>query len=102
MNSVRLYYIQNQGESDLAKIDTARVEQWLSVLSEQKQASIQRLLNYPNRVTSLLGLRLLSLCAQDEGIRRFKLRDVQYPDKGKPFWKNENHYFPDFRKSTTH
>ena len=93
MNSVRLYYIKHQGENDLAQIDAMRVEQWLSALSSQKQASIQRLIHYRNRVTSLAGLRLLSLCAQDEGIRNFKLSDVQYPDTGKPFWKNNNDYF---------
>jgi len=86
MNSVRLYYIKHQGESDLAQIDSLRMEQWLSELSIHKQASIQRLLHYQNRVTSLLALRLLSLCAQDEGIRDFKLSDVQYPDTGKPLW----------------
>ena len=93
MNSVRLYYIKHQGESDLAQIDALRMEQWLSELSNHKQASIQRLLHYQNRVTSLLALRLLSLCAQDEGIRDFKLSDVQYPDTGKPFWENNNTYF---------
>jgi 4'-phosphopantetheinyl transferase len=93
MNNVRLYYIKHQGESELAKIDAMRVKQWLSLLSRQKQASIQRLLHYPNRITSLLGLRLLSLCAQDEGIRSFKLSDVRYPDKGKPYWKNDHNCF---------
>ena len=93
MNSVRLYYIKHQGENDLVQIDVIRVEQWLSQLSKQKQASIQRLLHYQNRVTSLAGLRLLSLCAQDEGIRNFQLSDVQYPDTGKPYWKNNDDYF---------
>ena len=93
MNSVRLYYIKHQGANDLALIDALRVEQWLSELSKQKQASIQRLLHLQNRVTSLAGLRLLRLCAQDEGIGNFKLSDVQYPDTGKPFWGNNNNYF---------
>ncbi len=93
MNNARLYYIKHQGENELTDIAAARVKQWLSLLSRQKQASIQRLLHYPNRITSLLGLRLLSLCAQDEGIRSFKLNDVQYPDKGKPFWKSDNDCF---------
>ncbi|MFV9616732.1 MAG: 4'-phosphopantetheinyl transferase family protein [Gammaproteobacteria bacterium] len=93
MNSVRLYYIKHQGENELALIDALRVEQWLSELSEQKQASIQRLLHYQNRLTSLAGLRLLRLCAQDEGIGNFKLSEVQYPDTGKPFWGNKNNYF---------
>ena len=93
MNSVRLYFIKHQGENDLAQIDAIRVEQWLSALSGQKQASIQRLIHYRNRVTSLAALRMLRLCAQDEGIRNFKLSDVQYPDTGKPFWKNNKDYF---------
>ncbi len=93
MNSVRLYYIKHQGKNDLAKIDAMRVQQWLSELSNQKQASIQRLIHYRNRVTSLAGLRLLRLCAQDEGISNFKLSDVMYPDTGKPFWKNNKDYF---------
>jgi len=93
MNSIRLYYIKHQGDNDLAKIDAIQVEQWLSALSGQKQASIQRLLHYRNRVTSLAAQRLLHLCAQDEGINNFKLSDVQYPDTGKPFWKNNKNYF---------
>ncbi len=93
MNNVRLYYIKHQGEDDLAQIDAIRMEQWLSELSKQKRASIQRLLHYQDRVTSLAGLRLLSLCVQDEGIRNFKLNDVQYPQSGKPFWKNNNDNF---------
>jgi 4'-phosphopantetheinyl transferase len=92
MNSVRLYYIKHQGESDLAQIEELQMEKWLSELSNHKQASIQRLIHYQNRVTSLLALRLLSLCAQDEGIRHFKLSDVQYPDTGKPFWANNNYF----------
>ncbi len=86
MNSVRLYYIKHQGEHDLAQIDAARMEQWLLALSTQKRASIQRLLHYQNRMTSLLGLRLLNQYVQDEGIEDFTLNDVQYPDTGKPFW----------------
>ncbi|RKZ69468.1 MAG: hypothetical protein DRQ44_03045 [Gammaproteobacteria bacterium] len=93
MNSVRLYYIKHQGESDLAQIDAIQVEQWLSALSSQKQASIQRLIHYQDRVNSLAGLRLLRLCAQDEGIKNFKLSDVQYPETGKPFWKNDKDYY---------
>ena len=93
MNSVRLYYIKHQGEIDLAKIDAIRAEKWLSELSQQKRSSIQRLIHYRDRITSLAGLRLLSLCAQDEGIRDFKLSDVEYPQPGKPFWKNNNDSF---------
>ena len=90
MNSVRLYYIKHQGEDDLAQIDAMQVEQWLCALSSQKKVSIQRLLHYRNRVTSLSGLRLLNLCAQDEEIRGFKLSDVENPETGKPFWKNDD------------
>ena len=93
MNSTRLYYIKHQGDNELAKIDSIQVKQWLSELSSQKQASIQRLLHYRNRVTSLAALRLLRLCAQDEGINNFKLSDVQYPDTGKPYWKNNKGYY---------
>ena len=93
MNSVRLYFIKHRGEDDLTQIDAIRVQQWLSALSSQKQASTQRLIHYHNRVTSLAGLRLLSLCAQDESIKDFKLCDVQYPDTGKPFWKNNKDFF---------
>ena len=93
MNSVRLYYIKHQGKNDLAKIDVIQVQQWLSALSNQKQVSVQRLIHYQDRVNSLAGLRLLHLCAQHDGIKNFKLSDVQYPDAGKPFWKNNNDYF---------
>jgi len=98
MNKVRLYYIKHQGESELEKIGRRRTARWLSLLSEQKQKAIQRLLHYPNRVTSLLGLQLLALCARDEGVSNFKLRDVQYPDKGKPYWQHDNECY-DFNVS---
>ncbi len=93
MNSVRLYYIKHQGKNDLAKIDVIQVQQWLSALSNQKQVSVQRLIHYQDRVNSLAGLRLLHLCAQHDGIKNFKLSDVQYPDTGKPFWKSNNDYY---------
>ena len=93
MNSVRLYYIKHQGENDLRQLDTMLEEQWLSALSLQKKASIQRLLFYRDRMTSLSGLRLLNICAQDEGLENFKLNDVQYPDTGKPFWENNNGFY---------
>ena len=44
-------------------------------------------------MASLSGLRLLNMCAQDEGIKNFKLSDVQYPETGKPFWKNNNEFY---------
>jgi 4'-phosphopantetheinyl transferase len=93
MNSVRLYYIKYQGESDPAQIDELLMDQWLSELSSQKRQSVQRLLNHSDRMTSLFALRLLKMCAQDESIDNFKLCDVQYPDKGKPVWKNNNCFF---------
>ena len=93
MNSVRLYYIKHQGEHDLAQIDTMLEEQWLSELSLKKRASIQRLLFYRNRMNSLSGLRLLNICAQDEGLEKFKLSDVQHPHTGKPFWENNSGFY---------
>ncbi len=98
MNSVRLYYIKHQGEDDLAQIDVSLVEKWLALLSEEKQAAVQRLLHYNNRVTSLLGLYLLNECAQDDAVPHFKLNDVQHPEAGKPFWKQAN-FFYDFNIS---
>ncbi|VAW52644.1 hypothetical protein MNBD_GAMMA06-1171 [hydrothermal vent metagenome] len=98
MNSVRLYYIKHQGEDDLAQINALLIEQWLAALSAEKQAAVQQLLHYNNRVTSLLGLYLLNRCASDEGVSNFKLCDVQYPDTGKPFWQQGN-FFYDFNIS---
>lgn len=99
MNSVRLYYIRHNGESDLAQLDKESVGQWSSELSIQKQASVQRLVHNSNRMTSLLGSRLLKMCTQHENIDNFRLSDVQYPDTGKPFWKNNNNSFFDFNIS---
>jgi len=99
MNSVRLYYIKHQGENDLAQIDQLLMNQWLSELSLQKKASIQRLLHNSNQMISLLGLRLLKMCAQDEGVNDFQLSDVQYPDTGKPYWTKNNAYNFDFNIS---
>ena len=90
MNSVRLYYIKHQGEHDLAQIDANRLGQWVQAISAQKRAAVQRLLHERDRRTSLIGLRLLDLCAQDEGIADFKLSELEYPQQGKPFWKNDN------------
>ncbi len=98
MNSVRLYYIKHQGEDDLAKIDASLVEQWLELLSEEKQAAVQRLLHYNNRVTSLLGLHLLNECALDDVVPNFKLSEVQHPKADKPFWKQDD-FFYDFNIS---
>ena len=93
MNSVRLYYIMHNGESDLAQINKESVSQWLSELSMRKRTSVQRLVHNSNRMTSLLGSRLLKMCVQHENIDNFRLSDVQYPLTGKPFWKNDNFFF---------
>jgi len=93
MNSVRLYYIKHTGESDLSQIGQLQVEQWLSSLSVLKQGAIQRLLHHKNQVNSLAGLQLLKLCAIDSGIKKFNLKDIEYPETGKPFWKSGNVFF---------
>lgn len=93
MSSVRLYYIKHQGEKDLEKIDEAQIASWLAALSLQKKTAVQRLLHYRNRVASLSGLQLLNQCAQDEGVEDFALGDVEYPETGKPFWKNDHATF---------
>lgn len=93
MNKVRLYYIKHQGEHDLAQIDALQLQRWLDELSAQKRASILRLLHLNNRMSSLLGLRLLTLCAQDAGIKNFRLRDIHYPETGKPCWTKNNDTF---------
>lgn len=92
MNSVRLYYISQQGDNNLAKLDKELVDQWFSELSAQKQASIQRLINESDRITSLLGLRLLKMCAQDECLDDFNLAGIEYPETGKPFWDNKDFF----------
>ncbi|VAW53192.1 hypothetical protein MNBD_GAMMA05-1124 [hydrothermal vent metagenome] len=89
MNSVRLYYIKHAGESDLSQIDSNLVEQWKLSLSVRKQDAIQRLLHHRSQVNSLAGLRLLKQCAKDSGLSNFDLKDIEYPEAGKPFWKNE-------------
>jgi len=93
MNSVRLYYIKHTGESDLSQIGTLQVEQWLSSLSVQKQGAIQRLLHHRSQVNSLAGLQLLKMCAMDSGIKNFDLKEIEYPESGKPFWKSEDAFF---------
>ena len=99
MNSVRLYYIAHQGESDLAQLEERQVNQWLSELSLQKQASVQRLLHNSDQMASLLATRLLIMCALHEDIENFRLSDIQYPDKGKPGWKSKTGNFFDFNLS---
>jgi len=98
MNSVRLYYIKHQGGDDLAQLDAGQINSFLSDLSLQKKASIQRLLHHQDRVTSILGLYLLRLCAQEMQVDKFELSDVHYPDQGKPVWKQHRAFF-DFNVS---
>ena len=93
MNSVRLYYIKHAGEDDLAQLDPILIEQWTSSLSAQKRATIQRLLNHRSQVNSLAGLRLLNMCAKDEGLSDFNLNEIEYPESGKPYWKKEQRCF---------
>ncbi len=99
MNSVRLYYIKHDGEDSLAQIDKAQQSLWLSELSEQKKMAVKRLLNNSDRIASLLGLRLLKMCAQDEGVKDFRLSDIQYPESGKPVWKSKDNHVFDFNIS---
>lgn len=93
MNSVRLYYIKQPGENDLAQVKS-QTNQWLSELSVLKQTAVRRLLHDNDRMASLLATRILKMCAQQEGLDDFLLSDVRYPDNGKPCWKsNENNFF---------
>jgi 4'-phosphopantetheinyl transferase len=86
MNSVRLYYIKLTGEDNLDQLDPLKIERWISSVSTEKQAIIQRLLHLKSQVSSLAGLHLLNLCAKEEGVTGFDLSEVQYPKSGKPFW----------------
>lgn len=99
INSVRLCYLIQQGECDRSQIDEPQQVQWLSELPAKKQSSIQRLVQYGDRITSILATRLLIRCAQNEGIDAFRLRDVQYPDQGKPCWQGKADDFFDFNIS---
>ena len=99
MNSVRLYYIKHQCEDDLAQVNQLQVIQWLSELSLPKQAVVQRLLHNKDRMASLLASRLLKMAVEQEGLGGFCLSDVQYPDKGKPYWKSAGDTFLDFNIS---
>lgn len=86
MNSVRLYYINHNGKCDLAKVDKERIGRWLSELSAVKCKAVNRLINIEDQITSLLALQLLKMCVRDEEIDDFCLRDVRYPETGKPNW----------------
>jgi phosphopantetheinyl transferase len=96
MNSVYLYYLTHNGETDLAQVKDMVVNQWLSDLAINKQAKVKRLINRNNRVTSLLATRLLLLCARHAGIKDFRLQDIHYPEHGKPGWYSEAGIFFDF------
>jgi len=62
----------------------------------KKRESIQRFINDKARLSSLLGLRLLKLCADDEGIPAFSLADIRYPETGKPYWQSKSAQWLDF------
>ncbi len=98
MNSVRLYFTKLQDDADLWP-DENRMEQWLSEIPGKKRQSIKRYVHKKNRVSSLLALRLLKKCAEDENIGHFRLADIQYPDSGKPYWSGKNRLFFDFNIS---
>lgn len=89
MNSIRLYYIKHDGAVSLAQIDRAQQHLWLSELSKQKRTAVKRLVNNNGQLTSLLGLRLLRLCAQDDAVAEFRLSDLVYPESGKPVWRGK-------------
>lgn len=99
MNSVRLYYINHNGKDDLAKIDNEQLEQWLSEISVLKREAVERLINRDDRITSLLALQLLKMCARDELIEDFRLGDVNYPETGKPNWQSQQGSILDFNIS---
>jgi 4'-phosphopantetheinyl transferase len=86
MNSVRLYYIKILPESEPPSVSDVQFSGWMDELSPQKRSAVQRLIHFDDRLTSMLGLRLLRKCALDEGISDFTLSDVVYPERGKPYW----------------
>lgn len=99
MNSVRLYYMIHQGESDFARLNENQLNQWISELSHLKKTAVQRLVHDSDRIVSLLATRILKICAQHEGVENFHLSDIHYPVKGKPDWKNRTGNFFDFNIS---
>ena len=92
MNSVRLYYIKHDGAVSLAQIDRTQQDLWLSELSKQKRTAVKRLVNNSDQLASLLGLRLLKLCAQDNAVAEFRLSDLLYPKSGKPGWRGKTSF----------
>lgn len=99
MNNIRVYYICHNGSRDIAKVDKRRMSRWLSELSAVKSKAVNRLINTEDQIVSLLALQLLKKCARDAAIDDFKLRDVYYPDSGKPCWKNKYGQVMDFNIS---
>jgi len=96
MNRVRLYFARLPFDNGSVLINDPLLDRWLHELSAQKRVSIQRLINDKDRLSSLLGLRLLKLCADDEGMPEFKLADIHYPKTGKPYWKSKSAQCFDF------
>ena len=99
MNSVRLYYINHNGKSDLDRVGNKQMDQWLSELSMLKRDAVKRLINRGDRTASLLALQLLKMCAHDEAIDDFSLCDVDYPETGKPNWQSKQGHILDFNIS---
>lgn len=102
MNSVRLYFTRINATDRPFMVDESLMQQWLSELSADKQRAIRRLLNASDRMASLLALRLLKKCAIDENINEFQLKDIHYPEAGKPRWQGGNHQQLDFNISHSH
>jgi phosphopantetheinyl transferase len=96
MNRVRIYFARVPSDKSRDQINDALQNRWLHELSVQKRASIQRLINNKDRLSSLLGQRLLKRCAEDEGINDFSLADIQYPETGKPYWHSRGTHQLDF------
>lgn len=106
MHKVRVYYLRLLPENSLAQIDKTLFDDWLAELLPQKKLAVQRLLHDNDRLTSMLGLRLLKKCAMDEGFNDFKLVDVCYPERAKPVWqpgrRNASGELFDFNISHSH
>lgn len=99
MNKVRLYFVKTPTGNNRCQINDALSDQWLPELSPQKQASIQRLINEKDRLSSLLGLCLLKRCTIDEKIQDFQLSHIHYPESGKPYWNSTSIHQFDFNIS---
>jgi 4'-phosphopantetheinyl transferase len=99
MNKVRLYFVRSVSATSWTELNNTQTDKWLAELSLKKQASIQRLVHSSDRLSSLIGLRLLKRCAQDEEIPDFRLSDIKYPESGKPYWQSESAHKFDFNIS---